>query len=298
MISLFLCALLTAYPLLTLSAPVYQIPLGQNSVGEISNEFFKELEDLAKIIELYSDDSARLRQDALLKNLDVVHQWNNVDVQGYVAVDNKHGDIYVVFDREYEYADALVDLAIPLPLEAAGVYGSGGLVHGGFQRGWEVVEKAVLDRASWLRSNYGQHELNIIGRGIGGSVAALAALNFAMQGWEPKLTTFGQPRFGDAEFMKFFDEHITPEKYRRVTHITDPVPMLEFSELGLIHTNEEYFIHKPFPPYLASDIHICMLDSEDPICSAHTYSLICPSNSPNLTSSSFFSHWSSIPTFP
>lgn len=48
--------------------------------------------------------------------------------------------------------------------------------------------------------------LNILGRGAGGSVAALAALNFSLRGWEPKLTTFGQPKFGDAEFMRFFDE--------------------------------------------------------------------------------------------
>jgi len=48
--------------------------------------------------------------------------------------------------------------------------------------------------------------LNILGRGAGGSVAALAALNFTLRGWEPKLTTFGQPKFGDADFMKFFDE--------------------------------------------------------------------------------------------
>ena len=51
--------------------------------------------------------------------------------------------------------------------------------------------------------------LNVLGRGAGGSVAALAALNFTMRGWEPKLTTFGQPKFGDAEFMRFFDEVCT-----------------------------------------------------------------------------------------
>ncbi|CUS09715.1 unnamed protein product [Tuber aestivum] len=242
MISIFLRALLTACPLLTLSAPVYQIPLGQSSVGEISNELFEQLEGLAEIVQLYSDDSARLRRDALLKNLDVVHQWDDVDIRGYVAVDNRCGGIYLVFDGEYGHADALVDLANPLPFEAAGVYGSGGLVHDRIQKGWEAVGGAALDRASRLRSNYGQpwaraDGMNIVGRGVGGSVASLAALNFAMQGWEPRLTTFGQPRFGDAEFMKFFDE-------------------------------EEYFIHKPFPPYLPSDIRVCALESEDPICSA------------------------------
>jgi len=32
---------------------------------------------------------------------------------------------------------------------------------------------------------------------------------------------------------------------------------------------EEYFIHKPFPPYLPSDVRVCALGSQDPICSAH-----------------------------
>ncbi|KAG0642917.1 hypothetical protein HOY80DRAFT_880846 [Tuber brumale] len=158
MIYIFLCALLTACPLPALSAPVHQIPLGQSSAGEISNKFFEELQGLAEIVELCSHDSAKLRQDALLKNLDVVHQWDNAVTQGYVAVDNNHGDIYVVFDGEYEYADALFDLAAPLPFEAAGVYGNGGLIHGGFQKGWEAVGGAVLDRASWLLSNYGQRK--------------------------------------------------------------------------------------------------------------------------------------------
>ncbi|CAZ82714.1 unnamed protein product [Tuber melanosporum] len=158
MIYIFLCALLTACPLPILSAPVHQIPLGQSSVGEISNKFFEELEGLAGIVEICSHDSAKLRRDALLKNLDVVHQWDNADTQGYVAVDNNHRNIYVVFDGDYGYVDALVDLAFPLPFEVAGVYGSGGLIHGGFQKGWEAVGGTVLDRANLLRRNYGQRK--------------------------------------------------------------------------------------------------------------------------------------------
>ena len=128
-----LSALLTACPiLLTLSAPLHQIPLSVAPFGQISTELFKELEGLAEVVELCSDDgSAKLRhRDAPLKDLDVVHRWDGLGIRVCIAADHDdgdgRGDMYVVFDGEYGHVDALVDMAVPLPFRAAG----GGLVVG------------------------------------------------------------------------------------------------------------------------------------------------------------------------
>lgn len=158
--TLLLSALLTACPiLLALSAPLHQIPLSVGPFGQISTELFKELEGLAEIVELCSDDgSAKLRhRDAPLKDLDVVHRWDGLGIRVCIAADHDddgddHGDMYVVFDGEYGHVDALVDMAVPLPFYAAG----GGLVHGGFQNMWETVGGNVLGRAGRLRGDYGK----------------------------------------------------------------------------------------------------------------------------------------------
>jgi len=168
--------LLTACPILpTLSAPLHQIPLAAvgpgGPSGQVSKDLFKELEGLSQIVELCSDDgSAKLRhRDAPLKDLDVVHRWDDLNIRVCIAVDHDdhgddggddgHGAMYIVFDGEYGYADALGDRAAPLPFHAAGVYGGsggGGLVHGGFQNMWEAVGGNVLGRVGRLRGDCGK----------------------------------------------------------------------------------------------------------------------------------------------
>lgn len=121
---------------------------------------------------------------------------------------------------------------------------------------------------------YPDYQLTLVGHSLGGAVAALASLEFHAQGWEPQVTTYGEPRIGNFELMQYIDRAFAPDTkanttnmYRRVTHANDPVPLLPLSEWGYsMHAGEIYISKKDLPPSIA-DIRHCEGD-QDPKCIA------------------------------
>jgi pimeloyl-ACP methyl ester carboxylesterase len=128
------------------------------------------------------------------------------------------------------------------------------------------VEKALMDNPGY--------ELVLVGHSLGGAVAALAALEFQARGWTPHVTTFGEPRIGNAALNEYIDERfelrtadVDDLLYRRVTHVDDPVPLLPLEEWGYkMHAGEIYISKSSLPPGRA-DIRHCNGD-EDPACIA------------------------------
>jgi hypothetical protein len=120
-----------------------------------------------------------------------------------------------------------------------------------------------------------------VGHSLGGAVAALAGLDFKNRGWDPRITTFGEPRIGNAALMSYLNARfditslnettssVKENKFHRVTHVNDPVPLLPLSEWGYSMHSEELFITAPnLPPSVADIIH-CDGD-EDGACIAGT----------------------------
>jgi hypothetical protein len=58
-------------------------------------------------------------------------------------------------------------------------------------------------------------------------------------------------------------------KFHRVTHVGDPVPLLPLAEWGYTMHSEEVYISEPDLPPSVADIHYCNGD-EDPKCIAGT----------------------------
>jgi hypothetical protein len=92
------------------------------------------------------------------------------------------------------------------------------------------------------------------------------------RGWDPHVTTFGEPRIGNLGLNRFIDKRFNlnstnPEslKYRRVTHVEDPVPLLPLEEWGYRMHAGEIFISKPSLPPARADVRHCTGD-EDPSC--------------------------------
>lgn len=123
---------------------------------------------------------------------------------------------------------------------------------------------------------YPEYKLTIVGHSLGGAVAALAALEFRARGWEPYVTTFGEPRIGNAALAQYIDvkfnlsSNVTDRSgtnwtYRRVTHIGDPVPLLPLEEWGYRMHGGEIFISKSRLPPSVADMEYCDGD-EDPKC--------------------------------
>ncbi|CAN9182013.1 unnamed protein product [Alternaria alternata] len=146
-------------------------------------------------------------------------------------------------------------------------------VHTGFYSSWLNTRKVVLPHVSKALDKYPHHKLVLVGHSLGGAISTLAGLDFKARGWDPHVTTFGEPRLGNKEFNKYVDERfaITSDhdnnKLHRVTHVGDPVPLLPLSEWGFSMHSEEIFISESSLPFSVADIHYCDGD-EDPHCIA------------------------------
>jgi hypothetical protein len=121
---------------------------------------------------------------------------------------------------------------------------------------------------------YPEYELNLVGHSLGGAVAALAALDLEGRGFNPIVTTFGEPRVGNKGLVEFLDKRFsltstdkldeddTKIRYRRVTHVNDPVPLLPLSEWSFaMHAGEIYISKSSLSPDI-SDLEHCVGDND------------------------------------
>lgn len=123
-------------------------------------------------------------------------------------------------------------------------------------------------------AKYPDYRVTLVGHSLGGAVAALASIEFKARGWDPQVTTFGEPRVGNRAMSEYIDKQFSLTRqddarllYRRVTHIGDPVPLLPLEEWGYRMHAGEIFISKPHLRPTPSDVHYCTGD-EDPACIA------------------------------
>ncbi|KAJ5760095.1 hypothetical protein N7520_007251 [Penicillium odoratum] len=196
--------------------------------------------------------------------------------------------IILAFRGTYSITNAIIDLSaypqayIPYPGDDLGEPENGSLldrkcenctVHAGFMNSWLNTRSTVLPQLSDARKNYPDYEITLVGHSLGGAVAALAGLEMKLKGWNPSVTTFGEPMVGNQEFVDFLDEqfHMGSDRvtrsFRRVTHINDPIPLLPLKEWGYAAHAGEIFISKLDLPPSIEDLRICQGD-QDPQCIA------------------------------
>jgi hypothetical protein len=231
------------------------------------------------------------------------------DSCGYIALDHGKQRVIVAFRGTYSIANTVVDLStvpqayVPYPGEGgdeearafldAGrefVEGIAGhakrdvndmeeppkcdncTVHMGFHASWIHTRPHVLPELEKAKAFFPDYQITLVGHSLGGAVAALAGLDLLARGYDPQITTFGEPRTGNAALAKYVDsrfelngdvpENDTRLQYRRVTHIDDPVPLLPLSEWGYSMHAGEIFISKPsLSPDIADIIH-CKGDND------------------------------------
>lgn len=147
-------------------------------------------------------------------------------------------------------------------------------VHSGFMTSWRHTKPYIIPHLAKLIEKHPEYRLTLIGHSLGGAVAALAALEFQARGWNPQVTTFGEPRVGNLALVNYINKSFptNPEQntntfYRRITHVNDPVPLLPLAEWGYRMHAGEIFISKPSLSPLAADIYHCK-GNEDLNCIA------------------------------
>ncbi|KAK4218213.1 Alpha/Beta hydrolase protein [Rhypophila decipiens] len=240
--------------------------------------------------------------------LTLTRTWNTgilmSDSCGYIAVDHgkgtngQGGDVFdegepaiiVAFRGTYSITNTIVDLSTipqeyvpyPAPPDDDGDGKRNGTecrnctVHMGFLASWRNAREVVIPALKEAREKHPGYPVHLVGHSLGGAVAALAALELRLSlGWSDiVVTTFGEPRIGNQELVRYLDEAFgltdggSKEKmdYRRVTHVDDPVPLLPLSEWGFRSHAGEVFISKTDLPPDLEDLRLCDED-RDPKCS-------------------------------
>ncbi|KAI8935824.1 hypothetical protein NX059_007341 [Plenodomus lindquistii] len=146
-------------------------------------------------------------------------------------------------------------------------------VHTGFYTSWLNTRKTILPHITSALTQHPSYKLVLVGHSLGGAVATLAGLDFKARGWNPHITTFGEPRLGNKALTTYINQrfNITPHHatntFHRVTHAGDPVPLLPLEEWGYAMHSEEIFITQGELPASIADIRYCEGD-QDPGCIA------------------------------
>jgi len=147
-------------------------------------------------------------------------------------------------------------------------------VHLGFMTSWRHTRPHIIPHLEMLLKHYPEYQLTLVGHSLGGAVAALASLDFKLRGWNPQVTTFGEPRIGNQALIQYInrafpsnDQKNTSRMFRRITHVDDPVPLLPLSERAYgMHAGEIYISKSELPPEI-EDLRSCVGD-QDPRCIA------------------------------
>ena len=230
-------------------------------------------------VELVEVCSSKLTLHSPAKPLMQTFSTGLIDAKacGYIALSHAPSPkrIIVAFTGTQSLSDVISDMItlpaeyLPYPLDDARCNDCH--VHAGFMSAWKATRSLIFHILKDLVGYYPDHELTLIGHSLGGAVAGLAALEFQDQGWSPRVTTFGEPRFANKALAQYVDEVFpwnvseAETRYRRVTHVDDPVPLLPYEEWGWTMHGGEIFISKPGLPPEVADLKRCVGD-EDPQC--------------------------------
>ncbi|KAJ5585311.1 uncharacterized protein N7459_005111 [Penicillium hispanicum] len=291
---------------------IWGLAWAQNETSPVSSELFKSLEELSRLVDVsycvgttgVQEPFECLSHCAEFPDLELATTWNTgvlmSDSCGYIALSHSPSAkrIIVAFRGTYSITNTIIDLSaypqayVPYTGDEDDKDRSNGTqpgfsalrcenctVHAGFMTSWINTRPTVLPHVSAARGQYPDYEVTLVGHSLGGAVAALAGLEMRLKGWNPVVTTFGEPIVGNDAFAKFIDEqfhiedpneapgHATTQRFRRVTHIDDPVPLLPLQEWGYRPHSGEIFISNPDLPPSLQDLHACVGD-QDPRCIA------------------------------
>ena len=97
-----------------------------------------------------------------------------------------------------------------------------GTVHAGFKAGLNEVDEALQDFEQAINEAGASKRIWITGHSLGGALSVLAAARLKMQGINPSIYTFGQPRMGLADFRDRFNSEL-PDRLWRVINQSDIV---------------------------------------------------------------------------
>lgn len=136
-------------------------------------------------------------------------------------------------------------------------------VGGGFMNNYNSIASYVKGNLTAIGCGKGS-QLSITGHSLGAAEAGIAMFDLKNEGYDlVESYTFGQPRVGDATFVKAFEAEFSGIETYRLTHADDPVPHLPFEFMGFKHIATEVYYKNE-----VTDGHVvCDGSGEDQSCS-------------------------------
>ncbi|KAK2738264.1 hypothetical protein FQN57_007127 [Myotisia sp. PD_48] len=265
-----------------------------NRTRGVSEALFNSLDELAKVVDIaYCVGVTGVYQPFRcaswcheFPDFELIKTWYTgpflSDSCGYIALSHTPAPkrIIVSFRGTYSLTNAIVDLAVApqvyVPYENATNPEDGicdeCTAHSGFLTSWANTRSWILPEVFDAIQNYPDYQLVVLGHSLGGAVATFAGLEFKLRGWNPHITTFGEPRVGNQALANYIDkqfgltnasagskgELVDPyPAYHRLTHVNDPIPLLPPSDLGYVSHAGEIFISTVDVPPSVNDLRIC-----------------------------------------
>ncbi|KAJ5582753.1 hypothetical protein N7535_001373 [Penicillium sp. DV-2018c] len=294
------------FALLLLYSHFLKAAIAQNETNHVSTNLFTSLEELSRLVDIsYCVGTTGVQQPFQclsrcieFPDLELVTTWHTgillSDSCGYIALSHAPSPkrIIIAFRGTYSITNSIIDLSaipqayVPYPgnedederdedtENLSTPHCKNCTVHAGFLSSWLNTRETILPHVAAALEKYPDYEITLVGHSLGGAVAALAGLEMHLKGWNLLVTTFGEPMVGNEAFVKFLDEQfgldaVTQDKgrFRRVTHVDDPVPLLPLREWGYAAHAGEIYISKSGLPPSREDLRLCAGDY-DPDCIA------------------------------
>lgn len=150
-------------------------------------------------------------------------------------------DGILAFRGTEDMADWMVDASVlrtDYTLQTEELSIPAGRVHTGFLRRWEAIRPLVFEALGPK-----PYPLTVTGHSLGGAMAALCAIELDARKWPLRVFTFGAPRIGNSDFVKFLNQNL--RDYTRVENWGDPVPWVPTYTRGWRHAGTSLAVGNP-----------------------------------------------------
>ncbi|KAG7441490.1 alpha/beta-hydrolase [Guyanagaster necrorhizus] len=118
-------------------------------------------------------------------------------------------------------------------------------VHGGFRDAQASTAREILTEVQSLIESKGTSNLVVVGHSLGGALAELDGLFFALNipSASIKVMTYGTPRVGNLAFAELIDSKVP--NFKRINNKHDFIPILPGRDLGYAQPETEIHILEP-----------------------------------------------------